>query len=441
MTDERHDAMNQVLLDAQAARAHVLAGHWIGRSAEQFRHLPPPLGPVWLGAAAPGGATTHQHEAPLVQPDSGWLVSPMTSPSGRNTQDVQVAQDRIEARWLDMADAHQRHELFAGLQGIERGEAAPFTWAHRALCREGLRLRVGDITHSARGPVVIRVSYSPCAQVEAPLLVLDLMAGVECILLELHERHAAVTTRVGRKSAPRAIVQNLQLHFNVGSNASLRHVRIVRPGAHDQVAHHVNVHLANGAAYRQALLATGSSYHLQRSVVDLADERATAHLGSTLLADSCDIDQQVDVTHAAAQTASSVEAQCLGAGKARIVASARTRIAKDASDAQVRQRLNGIPTSGEPRLVLRPHLEILHDQVQAAHGATWGALPEEALFYATQRGIAASDARALILHGLAQATLERALDMPELLTSCGLEDQLRRAIAGHLNPTAHARHD
>jgi len=33
------------------------------------------------------------------------------------------------------------------------------------------------------------------------------------------------------------------------------------------------------------------------------------------------------------------------------------------------------------------YLEILHDQVQATHGATWGALPEDALFYAQQRGI------------------------------------------------------
>jgi Fe-S cluster assembly protein SufD len=41
---------------------------------------------------------------------------------------------------------------------------------------------------------------------------------------------------------------------------------------------------------------------------------------------------------------------------------------------------SGWPASagGQPKLVLRPHLEIHHDQVQASHSATWGRLSEEA---------------------------------------------------------------
>jgi Fe-S cluster assembly protein SufD len=75
------------------------------------------------------------------------------------------------------------------------------------------------------------------------------------------------------------------------------------------------------------------------------------------------------------------------AGRRAPSCNAHTRIAPGAAQADVRQRLVGIPTGGQPKLVLRPHLEIHHDQVQAAHGATWGALPDEALFYARQRGL------------------------------------------------------
>jgi len=89
------------------------------------------------------------------------------------------------------------------------------------------------------------------------------------------------------------------------------------------------------------------------------------------------------------------------------VSNAYTRIAPGADGADVRQRLTGIPLAGHPRLVLRPHLEILHDNVQAAHGATWGALPEAALFYAAQRGLNDARARALITEGMARALLER----------------------------------
>ncbi len=82
----------------------------------------------------------------------------------------------------------------------------------------------------------------------------------------------------------------------------------------------------------------------------------------------------------------------------------------------MRQRLSGIPLGGQPRLILRPHLEILHDNVQAAHGATWGALPADALFYARQRGLDEASARALITEGMARAVLERSLGDTELLS-------------------------
>ena len=100
---------------------------------------------------------------------------------------------------------------------------------------------------------------------------------------------------------------------------------------------------------------------------------------------------------------------------ARAVSNAYTRIAPGADGADVRQRLTGIPLAGHPRLVLRPHLEILHDNVQAAHGATWGALPEAALFYAAQRGLNDARARALITEGMARALLDRALGDSPLL--------------------------
>ena len=100
---------------------------------------------------------------------------------------------------------------------------------------------------------------------------------------------------------------------------------------------------------------------------------------------------------------------------------------------------------GQPRLILRPHLEILHDQVAAVHGATWGALPEDALFYAQQRGLAPDTARSLIIEGKARALLERALpniesdgegEASSSLLSAWLEgDWLPQAINAHLAAT------
>src|SRR5690606_12095457 len=195
--------------------------------------------------------------------------------------------------------------------------------------------------------------------------------------------------------------QNLQVRVLLGADASLQHLRVATPAAADPVAQHVHATLGQGASYRQCLLASGSAYHLQRTVLELQGEGATAHAASVLLAAGTALANQVQVHHGAARTRSAFHALALGSGAARMVANARTTIAAGCDDADVRQRLSGIPTGGQPRLVLRPHLEIHHDQVQAAHGATWGALPAEALFHARQRGLDEAAAQALIIEGLA----------------------------------------
>jgi Fe-S cluster assembly protein SufD len=91
-----------------------------------------------------------------------------------------------------------------------------------------------------------------------------------------------------------------------------------------------------------------------------------------------------------------------------------------------------VPTAGHPKIILRPHLEILHDQVEARHGATWGALSEDALFYASQRGIDPDEARALIVDGMASALVASCIDDPALLERSGFTAALLDAIAGHV---------
>jgi Fe-S cluster assembly protein SufD len=229
------------------------------------------------------------------------------------------------------------------------------------------------------------------------------------------------------------VVQNLHTHIRLGAGATLQHLRSVQPGAADRVAHHLQLQLGPDARYEQGLIATGSRYHLQRQVVELAGDRAEARSAGLLLAAGADLEQQVRMHHTGERSRSHVEALALASGAARAVVNAHTRIAPGAADAEVRQRLTGVPTGGQPRLVLRPHLEIHHDQVQAAHGATWGALPEDALFYARQRGLDERSARGLIIEGMASALLARAFGDPQFIESLDLAGLLRQAVAQHLS--------
>ncbi len=68
----------------------------------------------------------------------------------------------------------------------------------------------------------------------------------------------------------------------------------------------------------------------------------------------------------------------------------------------------------------KPELEIHADDVQCAHGNTSGALSDEQLFYARQRGLPEADARAL---------LTEAFILEALVDTGTLEDVLRAAVA------------
>lgn len=421
--------MDNARADALFARERLAKLGWIPRNAEDFRHLPPPAADVWLGDAE----AEHEQEcdaSPLA--GAGWTLHPLGHmPPGR-----------VDARWLDAADPEQRAELFEGLaqpgEGVDAGDAAPFGWAHRALCRQGLRVRVGGEAGASRHPetVWLQLRRQPRSVVEAPLLVIEVAPGVKCVLVESHERIAASAAHPAGKVCERALVQNMQLHLRVGRGAVLQHLRVVAPGADDRIAHHIDVRAAAGARYEQAMIASGSSYHLQRTVIDLQGEKAEARTAAVLFAAGSALEQQARVAHVGASTESSIEALVLADAGGRVVVNAHSMIAPGADEASLRQRLTGIPTGGQPKIVLRPHLEIHHDKVQAAHGATWGALPEDALFYACQRGLDERDARAMIVQGMAHAVLARGLDDPELLESLGVEALLERAVADHLAASA-----
>lgn len=395
MTDIAH-------ADALAARNHLAAKGWIARKAESFRHLPPPDAALWLGDAA--GPEPFDEVAALAD---GWTLYPVL---GASPGDVEV-------RWFDTTDPGQRAELFASLPAPGDDEAAPFAWAHRALVRQGLRLRVA----ASPEPTLLYLERHACSAVEAPLLVVELLPGARCVLLETHEREER-----------RAVVQDLQVHLRIGEGATLQHLRHVAPARADRFAHHVHARIERDARYEQSLLASGSDYHLQRNVFELRGERAVAQSGGVLLAAGSALEQQLVTRHEAAQTRSNVEVLALASGAARVVGNAHTHIAAGCDDADARQRLSGIPTGGQPRIVLRPHLEIHHDQVQAAHGATWGALPEEALFHARQRGLDEPTAKALILEGLARAALARAVGEGDVPETMRLDMPLAVAVAEHL---------
>ena len=134
------------------------------------------------------------------------------------------------------------------------------------------------------------------------MLVIDVLPGVHCVLVESHEREGVVPhgTQRGR-GCERALVQNLQVHLRLGPGATLQHLRIVAPGAEDRIAHHVaRQRRPRLHATHQALIASGSGYHLQRTRRSSCRARkAEARSAAVLFAAGSALEQQVRVAHGA----------------------------------------------------------------------------------------------------------------------------------------------
>lgn len=404
--------MDSAHADARAARAHLLeGGGWQFRRLEPFRFVPPPAAAVWLGPECTPVCAS--------KPGAGWTLQPGS------------ASTLVQAQTFDAADPVQRAALLQDLPAPDDDYAAPFAWAHRALVRQGLKLRVAAGA-SAAAPLVLQLQHPATAGVEAPLLVLELEPGAHCVLVESHAHEtAAGSAAAGAAENAAECVQNLQMHIRVGAGARLQHWRLVRPVAGDRFAHHLDIRVAAGAFYGQAMLAGGSAYHLQRAQVLLQGEGADARLTSVLLANDSQLDRQVRMVHAAPRTVSTARALALAGGRALVAADLYAHVRPGAEDADINQHVAGIPVAGSPRLVMRPQLEIEHDAVKAAHGSTWGRLPDDAIFFARQRGLEKSVALALILRGMALAELERGLG-EALAESTGATQAVNEGLAQYL---------
>ena len=366
--------------------------------------------------------------------ETGWTLDPV-DPATRS---------RIDIDLLDALEKGQRSDLFDSLAAPEDVDASDAS-ALRAPCDAGLRIRIharsdsresdslrSDSLRSDRAgdePIVwLRLRHSPRDSVDAPVLAIELHPGAHCVLVETHDAES-------RSS----IVQHARIEIRLAHGATLTHLRIMTPRADDRLLHRVHARLERGARYHQALIASGCGEHEQHTLLELQGEQASARSAAVLFAAGSKLEHHLKVRHSAARTRSAVDSLAVVSQAARVVVDVHGRIDPGSADAEVHQRLSALPSneaaSGKSRVVLRPHLEILHDQVEARHGATWGKLPEDALFYASQRGLAPHAARAMIIEGMANATLARSFD-PHERDLCGIGALLAAGTDRHLRATS-----
>jgi len=221
--------------------------------------------------------------------------------------------------------------------------------------------------------------------------------GQTLTVLESYEGHG-----------PGGYLANIGIDFSVGEGARLERIVLVDDLADAVTVSTAEVALAPGAKFAQTILTSGA--RRQRLETRIAHPGAHADLrldGIYLLDGQRHADLTTVVTHAGADGTTSQLTKGMVADQARGVFQGRIIVQPGADQTDARMGHHALILSDRAEVDAKPELLIFADDVSCAHGNTIGALDEQAIFYARQRGIPELEARAMLTEAFVGEVVER----------------------------------
>jgi Fe-S cluster assembly protein SufD len=213
--------------------------------------------------------------------------------------------------------------------------------------------------------------------------------------------------------------------LTLGDSARAKHVAVVgdEPGLHVETQ---ICELAKSAELVAFGLVCGGELTRRQIFVRIAGDRAKASLGGLALIDGARrADTTLQVVHSAPAGASRefyraiVDDDGVGVFQGKVIVEQAAQRTDGAMKSQA------ILLSPRAQMNEKPELEIFADDVVCGHGATVASLDPEQIFYLESRGIANSDAKAMLLEAFGGESIDRIEDKP-------LIDPLRARLAAWL---------
>ncbi|PIB92060.1 Fe-S cluster assembly protein SufD [Caulobacter sp. FWC2] len=220
-------------------------------------------------------------------------------------------------------------------------------------------------------------------------------AGVSGVLLESH---------VGEGG----YLADFRLDITVEDGAALERIVLVDDDAQAVNVVTAEVDLAPGAAYAQTVLTSGARRQRIETRVNHPGAHAQVRLDGVYLLDGQrHADQTTVVTHAGVDGITSQLTKGMVNDQARGVFQGRIVVSPGADQTDARMGHHALILSDKAEIDAKPELLIFADDVSCAHGNTIGALDEEAIFYARQRGIPELEAKAMLTVAFVGEVVER----------------------------------
>ncbi len=258
---------------------------------------------------------------------------------------------------------------------------------------------VEGFTHIEGGP------DSPVAQLRfvaaeagsiATTVLVAVRAGQTLTLLESYEALAD------------GAVSDIALDIEVAEGGRLERIVLAADGPTSVTVSTATVKLAPGASYAQTVLTSGARRQRIETRVSHPGQGVTVRLdGAYLLHDQRHADTTSVVTHSGLGGVTSQLTKGVVDGQARGVFQGRIVVERGADQTDARMGHHALILSDKAEIDAKPELLIFADDVQCAHGNTVGALDENALFYARQRGMPFEVARAMLTQAFVGEVVDR----------------------------------
>ncbi len=197
--------------------------------------------------------------------------------------------------------------------------------------------------------------------------------------------------------------------IQVGCNAALTLVR-VRDAETSAPPYALNIRLARDARLHLVTLDLTAGGR-QDLTISLEGAGAQASLHGLFAASQPEMHNELRIVHRAPHCTSRAYYRGLASAGGKAVFNGTVEVVPQAQKSDSELRIANLLLSPKAEINAKPELQIHADDVKCAHGATFGQLDEDALFYLRSRGLTRDAARRLLTSAFAQTPLEQITDI------------------------------
>ena len=261
---------------------------------------------------------------------------------------------------------------------------------------------------NGRGPTVLEIDADVDRVVALRFVAAPNAGSHVCRMAITVLEGASLTVLESYEGAGSDYLVDAELTIDLAAGAKLERIILAEDADSGVSVSRADISLSQGATLAQTVLTTGARRQRLETRVAHPGHGASVRLdGLYLLSDRRHADLTTVVTHQGVDGVTDQLTKGVADDQGRGVFQGRIVVAPGADRTAAKMGHHALILCDRAEIDAKPELEIFADDVACAHGNTVGALDEEALFYARQRGIPEGEARALLMGAFLGEVLDR----------------------------------